>query len=128
MTAAVLGIALLVATGRAAPSQESPRPTAPSILVDYNLPVHAGPVFDEFKRPWTSTPVQGTARRHSKADRIIAAAAGGALGFVLGGTIGAYIAGDPNNPDDDISPLRGVMIGAPIGAVAGALLGYYTTR
>jgi uncharacterized membrane protein YfcA len=61
-------------------------------------------------------------------DRIIAVAAGTSLGFVLGGTIGGHLTENRRNPDDDTSALRGIMIGAPIGAVLGGLTGYWLTK
>jgi hypothetical protein len=54
--------------------------------------------------------------------RIIAGAiAGGVGGFFGGGFLGAHIEGDRCNCDDP--GVRGFLIGAPIGAVAGSLLG-----
>jgi hypothetical protein len=54
--------------------------------------------------------------------RIIAGAiAGGVGGFFAGGFLGAHIEGDRCNCDDP--GVRGFLIGAPIGAVAGSFLG-----
>ena len=54
--------------------------------------------------------------------RIIAGAiAGGVGGFFGGGFLNAHIEGDRCNCDDP--GVRGFLIGAPIGAVAGSLLG-----
>jgi hypothetical protein len=54
--------------------------------------------------------------------RIIASAiAGGVGGFFGGGFLGAHIEGDRCNCDDP--GVRGFLIGAPIGAVTGSLLG-----
>ena len=54
--------------------------------------------------------------------RIIAGAiAGGVGGFFGGGFLGAHIEGDRCNCDDP--GVRGFLIGAPIGVVAGSLLG-----
>lgn len=54
--------------------------------------------------------------------RIIAGAiAGGVGGFFGGGFLGAHIEGDRCNCDDP--GVRGFLIGAPIGAVAGSVLG-----
>ena len=55
-------------------------------------------------------------------ERIIAGAiAGGVGGFFGGGFLGAHIEGDRCNCDDP--GVRGFLIGAPIGAVAGSILG-----
>ena len=54
--------------------------------------------------------------------RIIAGAiAGGVGGFFGGGFLGAHIEGDRCNCDDP--GVRGFLIGAPIGAVAGGIVG-----
>jgi hypothetical protein len=54
--------------------------------------------------------------------RIIAGAiAGGVGGFLGGGFLGAHIEGDRCNCDDP--GVRGFLIGAPIGAVAGGIVG-----
>jgi hypothetical protein len=60
---------------------------------------------------------------HSRSKkRIIAGAiAGGIGGFFGGGFLGAHIEGDRCNSDDP--GVRGFLIGAPIGAVAGGILG-----
>jgi hypothetical protein len=103
--------------------------TAPPVTFDFDLPPDALRPRYELLRP-AATPKRAPviAKRHSTADRIIAVVAGGTLGFVAGGTIGAYIAGNRDNPDDDISALRGVVVGAPIGAAVGAFLGYRLTK
>jgi hypothetical protein len=62
----------------------------------------------------------GTRRRSKK--RIVAGAiAGGLGGFFGGGFLGAHIEGDRCDCDDP--GVRGFLIGAPIGAVAGAIAG-----
>ena len=53
--------------------------------------------------------------------KIIGTAVGAFGGFYAGGMIGFYTAMDRNVDDDGVSGLRGVVIGAPIGAVVGAL-------
>jgi hypothetical protein len=62
----------------------------------------------------------GTRARSKK--RIAAGAiAGGVGGFLAGGFLGAHIEGDRCDCDDP--GVRGFLIGAPIGAVAGAIVG-----
>ena len=62
----------------------------------------------------------GTRARSKK--RIVAGAiAGGVGGFFAGGFLGAHIEGDRCDCDDP--GVRGFLIGAPIGAVAGGILG-----
>jgi hypothetical protein len=51
---------------------------------------------------------------------------GGVGGFLLGGRIGAAIEGDSCRCDDP--GFQGFLIGAPIGAVAGAILGTLATK
>jgi hypothetical protein len=77
-----------------------------------------------------SSPVRSPAAartRHSRVDRIIAVAAGVSIGWVVGGGIG-YAVTPKRGAYDDTSGLKGMIIGAPIGAVAGALLGYRLTK
>jgi hypothetical protein len=73
--------------------------------------------------PTRATPV----KRFSKVDRIIAVVAGTCIGWVAGGAIG-WAATASSDPDDDVSGLRGVIIGAPIGAAAGAIIGFRLTK
>jgi len=47
--------------------------------------------------------------------------------WVVGGAIG-YKLTQTSNPDDDTSGLKGVIIGAPIGAAVGACFGYRLTK
>ena len=42
--------------------------------------------------------------------------------------IGFYVAQDRNADDDGVSGLKGVVIGAPLGAAVGALIGYQLTK
>ena len=61
------------------------------------------------------------ARARSK-KRIVAGAIVGSLGgFFAGGFLGAHIEGDRCNCDDP--GVRGFLVGAPIGAVAGGIVG-----
>ena len=61
------------------------------------------------------------AHARSKKRIIAGAIAGGVGGFFGGGFLGAHIEGDRCNCDDP--GVRGFLIGAPIGAVAGSFLG-----
>jgi hypothetical protein len=61
------------------------------------------------------------ARARSKTRILAGAIAGGVGGFFAGGFLGARIEGDRCNCDDP--GVRGFLIGAPIGAVAGGILG-----
>jgi hypothetical protein len=60
-------------------------------------------------------------RKRSTARKIVGAAVGAFGGFFLGGYAGAAIEGDRCHCDDP--GLQGFLIGAPIGAVAGGILG-----
>jgi hypothetical protein len=125
----VLGIAMLASSSGAAPNLQTSRAALASSVFTFELPNAPGRSRDGFWRPVASAKTQpATTKRHSTTDRIIAVVAGVSLGFVAGGTIGAYAAGNRDNPDDDTSALRGVVIGAPIGAVVGGLLGYRLTK
>ncbi len=84
--------------------------------------------------PWPQPPVPGaaaqpaaasSAARFTKTDRVVAAAAGGLLGFFVGARLG-WIA--TSRPNDDVAGLRGVVVGAPVGALAGAVVGLGLTR
>ena len=67
----------------------------------------------------TSTP--SGARARSKKRIVTGAIVGGVGGFFAGGFLGAHIEGDRCNCDDP--GVRGFLIGAPIGAVAGGIAG-----
>jgi hypothetical protein len=129
MNGLVLGVAILASSTPAAPTVEFSRAAVAPSVFTFDLPATTGPSRDAFQRPLASPSKQTTTgKRHSKTDRIIAVVAGVCVGFVAGGTIGAYAAENRDNPDDDISLLRGVMIGAPIGAVLGGLGAYWLTK
>ena len=66
-----------------------------------------------------TTPSSGRAR--SKTRIIAGAIAGSVGGFFAGGFLGAHIEGDRCDCDDP--GVQGFLIGAPIGALAGGLLG-----
>ena len=135
----VLGIAMMVSSTGVSPALETTSPplTPPAFTFELPrvaVPVDAGqPLAEERLRPvWRRgtlpPPVQSKpAKRFSPTDRIIAVAAGVAVGWVVGGAIGYKLTDNPDNPDDDTSGLRGVIIGAPIGAAAGAILGWRLT-
>jgi hypothetical protein len=61
------------------------------------------------------------ARARSKKRIVAGAIAGGVGGFFAGGFLGAHIEGDRCDCDDP--GVRGFLIGAPIGALAGGILG-----
>ena len=74
---------------------------------------------DRFLQAPSSTRSRARARSNK---RIVAAAiVGGVGGFFAGGFLGAHIEGDRCNCDDP--GVRGFLIGAPIGTVAGAIAG-----
>ena len=106
---------------------------SPARLPRVTLPLDAAPsLADEQLRPvWrrgTLPPVQSKpGKRFSPTDRVIAVAAGVAVGWVAGGAIGYKLTDNPDNPDDDTSGLRGVIVGAPLGAAVGAILGWRLT-
>lgn len=140
MTAAVLGITMLVASSAVSPSVATPRGTLVPAGFTVTLPDgpamprHAsGYSFTEPSRPAWTRPSRATMRatssnRFSTTDQIIAVAAGLSVGFTAGGTIGARLTDNPDNPDDDTSVLKGIVIGAPVGAIIGGLIGYRLTR
>jgi len=67
------------------------------------------------------TSTRSKARARSTTRTIIGAIVGGVGGFFAGGFLGAHIEGDRCNCDDP--GVRGFLIGAPIGAVAGGIVG-----
>ena len=75
--------------------------------------------LDRFSQPSRSN--RSGARARSKKRITAGAIAGGVGGFFGGGFLGAHIEGDRCNCDDP--GVRGFLIGAPIGAVAGGILG-----
>jgi hypothetical protein len=71
--------------------------------------------------------VRAQAPRNARAERglgrkVFGAIVGAAGGFFVGGYLGASIEGDRCHCDDP--GLKGAVIGAPIGAVAGGILGW----
>jgi hypothetical protein len=64
-------------------------------------------------------PSSGASRSMKR--KVLGAIVGGIGGFFAGGFLGAKIEGDCNCDDPG---LRGAVIGAPIGGIAGSILGY----
>ena len=127
MTGFVLGLALIASpvpgAGMSAATAESPR-----AVVDFDGPSDPDLLRRELKpRPATSRAQTSKRKKFSPTDRVIAVAAGVAVGWVVGGAIGFKVT-STSNPYDDTSGLKGVMIGAPIGGAAGGLLGYWLTN
>lgn len=67
------------------------------------------------------TRARSAARARSTTRTVTGAIVGGVGGFFVGGFLGAHIEGDRCNCDDP--GVRGFLIGAPIGAAAGGILG-----
>ena len=124
MNGLVIGMAMLVGSAGVPPASEPAREAAAPSVFTFELPDRAGPVRE--RRAPRSAP--SARRKVSTVERIIAVAAGVSVGFVAGGVIGGKITENRDNPDDDISPLKGIMIGAPIGAVAGGLIAWGSTK
>jgi len=136
MNGILLSVWMLVSTTGALPALEPPRAAVLPAILDFELPegqshdlrgdrltVSAGPTRE--RRLVRSA--QATTRKRSRMERIIAVAAGVSIGWVVGGGIG-YAVTPKRGPHDDTSGLKGMMIGAPIGATAGALLGWRLTK
>jgi hypothetical protein len=75
--------------------------------------------LDRPAQPSRSTPSRAHTR--SKKRALAGAIAGGAGGFFASGFLGAHIEGDRCDCDDP--GVRGFLIGAPIGALVGAIAG-----
>jgi hypothetical protein len=133
----VLGVAMMISSTGVSPALETSRPTLVPAAFTFDLP--ADPATTSRTQPkrflkehtWRrepSAPAQAkTAKRFSPTERIIAVAAGVAVGWVVGGAIG-YKLTQSSTWDDGTSGLKGVIIGAPIGATTGAILGWRLTR
>jgi hypothetical protein len=136
MTGFLLGAAMLVSTGAAAPAPEAMQRVTPApIVVTFDLPVAAAAPMASYRqadeRRWRTTPARSARAPKSQnlAARIIGIAAGASVGFIVGGYIGGSITDrSKENPDDDVSVLKGIMIGAPIGGVLGGILGWKATK
>ena len=99
----------------APPPVERPRLVMPAITAE--LAAEAVP-------PRTATRV---ARRGSTLEKIFATAGGAAVGWLAGSAIG-FVATKKSDHADDVSGLRGVVIGAPIGAIIGGFVGYQLAK
>ena len=136
MSGIVLGVAVLVSSAGTSASLEPPRPEVAPVIFSFELPESVS--RDQPRgRLWESAgrrrerglvrSAQAPSTKRSKVDRIIAVAAGVSIGWVVGGGIGFAVT-PKRGPYDDTSGLKGMMIGAPIGGVAGALIGYRLTK
>ena len=136
----VLGLAVLVTSAGTSPVEPSRHRAAPAAFT-FELPQERGSTsrssgrfrVDEQSRPvWRAAafgPAQATStKRFTKTDRVIAVAAGVAAGWFGGAAIGYYSTANYDNPNDDTSGLKGMIIGAPIGAAVGGILGYWLTN
>ena len=135
----VLSVALLASSAGGAITPVSPRPAAPPSAFTFDVLPAAAPsnritfarhhAARSIWRGATSTSLQASApKRFTKTDRVIAVVAGVAGGWLAGGAIGYYATANRDNPDDDTSGLKGMIIGAPIGAAVGGILGYWLTK
>lgn len=136
MIGIVAGLAMLVSSTGATATLEPVRTVVAPAILRFELPESASrdlprgllrdPSGPRRAHGLVRSP-QATSANWSKVDRIIAVAAGISIGCVVGGGIGFAVT-PKRGPYDDTSGLKGMMIGAPIGGVAGALIGYRLTR
>jgi hypothetical protein len=124
MNGLLLGMAMLASSTATSPTPGPPYFAAAARMVSFEVQQAAPRRLRQSALLQSATAVKP---RHSKVDRIIAVAAGVSIGWVVGGGIGFAVT-PKRGPYDDTSGLKGMMIGAPIGAVAGALLGYRLTK
>ena len=76
-----------------------------------------------FHRHWTPPPQSSPAPRNRSIQRkVLGSIVGATAGFFAGGYLGAWIDGECGGCDDP--GLKGALISAPVGAVAGGILGY----
>ena len=130
MTGIMLAMLLLVSPADevrgAEPAGAAIVDTRPRLKLPHDL------VTEPSRPVWRLEPshdAQATAaNRPSTTARVIGAALGGLGGFYAGGMIGFYVAQDRDVYGDGVSGLRGVVIGAPVGAALGALIGYKLVR
>lgn len=136
MDAVLLGLALTLASGSAPATVHASDPAPRALRVALERPVlpRIAERGSSTSRQQINRPIGSAARaqatktkKFSPTDRVIAVAAGVAVGWVVGGAIG-FKATSTSNPYDDTSGLKGVMIGAPIGGAAGGILGYWLTN
>jgi hypothetical protein len=118
-----LGIVLTLALPHAARAQGiTPAPVPTNIEV----PVKGGrpairPAIRSDRSVQAPTSNRSRGRGRSKKRIVAGAIAGSVGGFFAGGFLGAHIEGDRCNCDDP--GVRGFLIGAPIGALAGGIFG-----
>jgi hypothetical protein len=137
MDGIVLGAAMMISTAGISPAPETSPPTIVPAAFTFDLPADVAMTSrtppkrflkDQSWRRESSAPAQTKiTKRFSTTDRIIAVAAGVAVGWVVGGAIG-YKLTQSSTWDDGTSGLKGVIIGAPIGGATGAILGWQLTR
>ena len=130
MTGLMLGLAMLATAAGAAPA---PKASSATVLrADFTFELSISLFREQSRRAWQPPSPQSAPstppKRFTKTDKVIAIAAGGAIGFLTGGYIGGAITQNRDNPDDDTSVLKGIMIGAPVGAVIGAIVGHKLTK
>ena len=133
MTGILLGLAMTISSTGVSPALETPRAAvAPAIFTSFDLPVDVAatpaPAWrgQPVKRAKAGSPRHTSAKKFSITERIIAVAAGLTVGWVVGGGIGGKLT-ESDNPYDDTSAVKGIMLGAPIGGAAGALLAWRLT-
>ncbi len=128
MTGIVLGVAMMISSTGVSPAPETSRATVAPAVFTFDLPAPNRFLTEpSWGRGSLARAQVKTAKRLSTTDRIIAVAAGVAVGWIVGGAIG-YKLTQSSTWDDGTSGLKGVVIGAPIGATAGAILGWRLTR
>lgn|SRR5688572_11429145 len=128
MTGIVLGVAMMISSSGVSPALETSRATVAPAVFTFDLPApNRFPSEPSWRRGSLAPAQTKTTKRVSTTDRIIAVAAGVAVGWVVGGGIG-YKLTQSSTWDDGTSGLKGVIIGAPIGAATGAILGWRLTR
>jgi hypothetical protein len=136
MSGMLFGVLMLVSSAGTSPDVLSPPAAAERADFTYELPERTtrdlpGGLLKDLSRPGPERGLAGSAQamgaKRPKVDRILAVAAGACLGFVTGGRIGFAVT-PKRGPYDDTSGLKGVMIGAPIGGVVGALIGYRLSK
>ena len=128
METVILGITIWASAAGIAPPPEI---AAPSLRAATTLSLReeaARVIVRQSGSPAVPQPLAKRVSRHSKMDRVIAVAAGVSLGWIGGASLGYMSTDNPDNPDDDTSGLKGMIIGAPIGAVAGAIAGFWLTK
>ena len=136
----VLSVALLASSSGGAVTPASHRLPAPSADIKFGVPPSgalslnpiAGARKEQAGAIWRaaafSSSQASAPTRFTKTDRVIAIVAGIAGGWLAGGAIGYYSTVNWDNPDDDTSGLKGMIIGAPIGGAVGGILGYWLTN